>query len=129
MKCIQKSQSLQKSVSTENWIFWLALYTFAYAIVFCLLGFCSSECHSLFMHCMKSYLLLSGINLLSFSSIHCPLSSMLASMERKALNMSSSLEYSFFYFFGISPLAHFLLEMSNPWAIHVFLFFLKWYFP
>lgn len=61
------------------------------------------------MHFIKSYFLLSGINLLSFSSIHCPLSSVFANMEKKALNF-----FGVFVFLVISLLVDVLLEMSNP---------------
>lgn len=78
---------------------------------FPLLTFSGSECHSLFVHCMKSYFLLSGLNLLSFSFIHCPLSCVLGNMKNK----SSQHVFSgvFISFFVISLLADVLLEMTN----------------
>lgn len=104
--------SLTKSVSTANWIFLLALNGLGYAIVFPLLTFCGSECHSLFMHCMKSYFLLSGLNLLSFSCIHCPLSSAFGNVENKSSQHVSS--GVFIIFLVISLLPNVLLEMNNP---------------
>lgn len=109
--------SLPKSVSIANWIFLLTLYTFGYAIVFCLLGFCSSECHSLFMHCMESYFLLSGLNLLSFSSTDCPLSCVLGNMEKKS---SQQVLFGVFIIFLVISL---LADVILGWGIHFFHFF------
>lgn len=65
-------------------MFWLALYTFGYAIFFIpFLTFCNSEYHGLYMHSMKSYFLSWGLNLLSFSFMHCPLACVLGNKKNK----------------------------------------------